>query len=157
MRTTDYTIGEHLSIARDTKAFSSEECSVLEEVLFEWQENPSKDYFLLEERRNGTLSGFIIYGPTPMTEFAWDLYWIIVNPRSQRQGIGLKLQKKMEEEMLQNNKQAVIRVETSGNCGYAGQRHFYEVAGYSENGRIQDFYGEGDDLVIYTKKIKAAR
>ncbi|WMI71160.1 GNAT family N-acetyltransferase [Aminobacterium sp. MB27-C1] len=149
-------IDEYLAIAQATKAFTTEECSVLKEVLLEWQAYPSKDYVLLEEYRKGILAGFLIYGATPMTAFAWDLYWIVVSPDFQRQGIGLVLQEKMEAELLNIHKNAVIRVETSGKQAYAGQRHFYVHAGYEESGRIHNFYGEGDDLVIYTKEIKTS-
>lgn len=150
-------IETYIAIAEATKAFTQEELSVLREVLTEYESNPAKDYIVLEEYREGVLAGFLIYGPTPITRFAWDLYWIVVNPCFQRQGLGIFLNSKMEQQLLKHNSKAVIRVETSGRSEYTGQRHFYIGAGYIESGRIHDFYGEGDDLVIYTKEIKASR
>lgn len=142
-----------LNAAMATGAFSSGEISVLEEVLAEWTRRPGHDYFLLTEESGGSLAGFIIYGPAPMTEFAFDLYWIAVDPAFQKKGTGRLLEAKMCSALLEKSSSAVIRIETAGRDDYQGQRLFYLATGYTECGRIHDFYSEGDDLVLYCKKI----
>ncbi|MGI6783984.1 MAG: GNAT family N-acetyltransferase [Aminivibrio sp.] len=147
------TVERCLAIAAATGAFSPAEITVLGEVLAEWALRPGRDYFLLTGERDGVTAGFIIFGPAPMTEFAFDLYWIAVDPAFQKKGTGRLLEAKMCSALLEKSHRAVIRTETSGREDYRGQRLFYLAAGYGECGRIQDFYREGDDLVLYCKKI----
>ena len=142
-----------LNAAKATGAFTPEELDVLEDVLIEWSLHPGKDYVLLTEWNGGSLAGFLIYGPTPMTRFAFDLYWVAVDPAHQKKGIGRILEEKMCSALLEQSPGAVVRVETAGRDDYLGQRHFYLATGYRECGRIPDFYSEGDDLVLYCKKI----
>ncbi len=83
-----------LNAAKATGAFTPEELDVLEDVLIEWSLHPGKDYVLLTEWNGGSLAGFLIYGPTPMTRFAFDLYWVAVDPAHQKKGIGRILEKR---------------------------------------------------------------
>jgi len=43
--------------------------------------------------------GYVCYGPAPMTEGAFDLYWIAVDPEFQKHGVGAKLMSFMEEKI----------------------------------------------------------
>lgn len=142
-----------MTVASATGAFTPDELDVLREVLTEWSAHPDGDYRLLTEERNGAAAAFLIYGPTPMTEFAYDLYWIAVDPEHQKTGLGGTLERRMCALLLKGAKRAVLRVETAGRDEYAGQRFFYMACGYMECGRIPNFYSEGDDLVFYCKEI----
>jgi len=92
-----------------------------------------------------------------MTAFAYDLYWIAVDPCYQRRGVGLKLLRRLDALLRKRTPRTVIRVETSGKAAYEGQRRFYEAGGYRECGRIADFYGDGDDLVLYMRSLKGEK
>jgi ribosomal protein S18 acetylase RimI-like enzyme len=102
------------------------------------------------------VSGFVIFGMTPMTKYAWDIYWIAVDPELQGKGIGKSLMAQVEREAVGQAGQAILRIETSGKSTYTRQRSFYKSCGFEEKGRIEDFYQLGDDLVIYAKKISRA-
>ncbi|MBN1332708.1 MAG: GNAT family N-acetyltransferase [Synergistales bacterium] len=145
---------EYIETAASTEAFREEELLCLEEVMNAWEKDPDRDYTLLSCFEEGRLSGFLIYGKTPMTEHSYDLYWIVVSPCYQRQGIGRRLVREMEEDILRSAARGIIRIETSGKSAYEGQRHFYLSLGYGESGRIKDFYSDGDDLVTYSKMIQ---
>ena len=146
-----------LKIAEATNAFTFNKLDVLEDVLVEWSLHPGRDYILLTEWIDGDIAGFLIYGPTPMTRFAYDLYWIAVAPGHQKKGLGGRLEEKMCSALLEQSDSAVIRVETAGRDDYLGQRYFYLARHYGECGRIPDFYSEGDDLVLYCKKLTKKR
>ena len=126
-------------------------------MLVEWSLHPGRDYILLAEWSDGDIAGFLFYGPTPMTRFAYDLYWIAVAPGQQKKGIGGRLEEKMCSALLEQSDSVVIRVETAGRDDYLGQRYFYLARHYGECGRIPDFYSEGDDLVLYCKKLSKKR
>ena len=144
---------DYLSIAEGTGAFRSCEIEILEEVLLDCFSDPSKGYLFLEMEAGGNTTGFAVYGRCPMTESAWDIYWIVVEKSLQGQGIGRKLIDELEKDARGPAGRAILRVETSGREEYGGQRHFYLRSGFRETGRIHDFYEEGDDLVTYCKFI----
>lgn len=145
---------KYLDIARSTEAFNEEELDVLSELLEECLEGScTEGYMLIGEKIEDEDVAFLIYGKTPMTEFTYDLYWIVVSPLYQGKGIGRRLVNNMEESILKERDKANIRVETSGREDYAQQRAFYNALGFRECGRIPSFYREGDDLVTFYKAI----
>lgn len=110
-----------------------------------------KDYlFGIAQDEAGRVVGYVCYGPTPLTEGTFDLYWIAVHPQFQRQGIGLKLLYYCEAEVLKKGGRLVI-IETSSRPAYTVTRDFYLNNGYTIAAQIRDFYRPGDDRVIYTR------
>lgn len=96
--------------------------------------------------------GYVCYGPTPMTEHTHDLYWIASAPEVRGQGIGAQLVSSMEGD-LRRRKARLIRVETSATEAYGPTRGFYASMKYGEEARLRDFYKQGDDLIILTKRL----
>ncbi|MDF1578596.1 MAG: GNAT family N-acetyltransferase [Desulfobulbales bacterium] len=108
------------------------------------------DYrLLIADVESGELLAFVCYGPIPMTERSFDLYWIATAPAHARRGIAPRLLAAMEEELGGS----VVYVDTSSTAGYARARAFYEKNGYRIAARLQDFYKPGDDRVIYRKEL----
>lgn len=142
------------ALAEDTGVFKKHEIEILEELLTDCKKNGDKNYTLNIEYIDNTPVGFTISGRTPMTDFCWDMYWIIVDKNQHCRGIGSKLIKKMEDYILENCDKAVIRVETSSKDMYAPARKLYLKNGYIQTGLIADFYAEGDSLCIFSKKIE---
>lgn len=102
--------------------------------------------------REGVLRGYVCVGSTPLTDATWHLYWICVHPEAQRHGYGRALLE-YAEEFVRTRGGARMVLETGGRPDYAGQRTFYVRHGYTEVGRIPDFYQAGDDGVIYWKHL----
>jgi len=100
----------------------------------------------------GKLGGYICYGPTPMTDGTYDLYWIASDPRVRGQGVGAALVSAMEGE-LRRKAARLIRVETSATEAYGPTRGFYQAMRYMEEARLRDFYKAGEDLIILSKKL----
>jgi ribosomal protein S18 acetylase RimI-like enzyme len=99
-----------------------------------------------------SLVGYICVGPTPMTEATWDLYWIAVDPGSQGRGIGQQLYAAFAERAIARGARQV-RIETSSKESYAATGGFYERLNFSIDGRLRDFYADGDDLLIFYRRI----
>lgn len=147
-----------IEIGRRTGAFTESEMEVLVEVLVEWVATRGRDYLLnLTLGEEGQIEGFIIYGKAPMTQFAWDVYWIVVSPERQGEGKGKSLIRTVEKRLLRMGGPAILRIETSGRPSYERQRRFYEACGYSVAGRIEDFYSPGDALITYVKRLESTR
>ena len=93
---------------------------------------------------------YVCFGPTPLTDAVWDLYWIAVSPEKQKHGIGRLLLSFVETHVREQAGRRLI-IETSSLPRYEPTRIFYERYSYRELARIPDFYAIGDDRVIYGK------
>jgi ribosomal protein S18 acetylase RimI-like enzyme len=102
---------------------------------------------------DGDLTGWACWGPTPGTLGTFDLYWIVVDPARQGQGVGGHLLGEMERRIAGRARLALI--ETSGRGDYGSTRSFYERHGYRVVATIPDFYAPGDDRVTYAKSFEA--
>ncbi len=98
------------------------------------------------------LHGFISYGPIPLTENRFDLYWIAVDPELGRHGIGTILLREMEKD-LRREGPGHIYIDTSSTEGYLPARRFYEKNDYQIVAHLKDFYRTGDDKILYRKLI----
>jgi len=150
-----YDVNEYLNIARKTEIFSESEVGILKEILEDFQNNKKTSYVLLEERVEGKLAGFILFGRTPLTECIWDIYWLIVDNMCQGRGIGKSLLIRTEEFIRQKMPKAAIRLETSTRKRYSAARGLYKRVHFQEAGKLPNFYAEGDDLIIFYKEISA--
>lgn len=100
-------------------------------------------------------TGYVVFGPTPMTEGTWDLYWIATRADSRGKGVGKALVDAMEADVREKGGH-LVRIETSAADAYGPTRKFYEATRYFEVGRIPNFYRRGDDLVILAKDLEGA-
>ncbi|MBN1188762.1 MAG: GNAT family N-acetyltransferase [Dehalococcoidales bacterium] len=138
----------------NTPEFTPAEVTLAEQVLDECLQDPENSgYFTLVAETDSAVAGFICYGPTPITEGTWDIYWIAVDHGIQGRGIGRSLMTAAEENIQAAGGRLVL-VETSSKPGYEKTNLFYQGIGYKEAARIADFYMIGDDQVIYEKRFK---
>ncbi len=113
---------------------------------------PGGEYRALIAEVNGRLAGYICYGPTPMTEGTWDLYWIATHPDARGCGVARALTQRMEQELREIGAR-LVRVETSQLENYGAAHAFYERLAYPVVARLPDFYKPGDDLLIMLKRL----
>ncbi len=131
--------------------FNGEEKELAREVIHDGLASEKNGYHILVAVDNKeTLLGFICYGPIPITVNRWDLYWIAVAPQVSRQGIGTLLLDDME---LRLGEGVRIYVDTSATPSYSKARAFYERHGYKVACTLPEFYGAGDDKVVYCKEL----
>jgi ribosomal protein S18 acetylase RimI-like enzyme len=100
------------------------------------------------------LAGYLCYGRTPMTQAAYDLYWLATSPACARMGVARALVSSMEEEIAHAGG-GVVRVETGSREGHGAAVQFYDSLGYARATTIDDFYAPGDDLILFTRRIPA--
>ena len=114
----------------------------------------NRDYQILVAAREteNKVVGYICYGPTPMTEGTFDLYWIASDPVVRGQGVGAALVSAMEGD-IRRRKGRLIRIETSAMEAYGPTRGFYAAMQYREESRFRDFYKVGEDLIILAKRL----
>jgi ribosomal protein S18 acetylase RimI-like enzyme len=111
-------------------------------------------FALLEDEEEGSaIKGYACYGPTPLTQGVYDLYWIVVDPSFQRRGLGQLLLCHAEQDILKRGGRMIL-IETSSQESYRSTVFFYEQNGYGLAGRIKDFYRIGDDKLIFSKDLR---
>jgi len=143
-----------------TARFTEEEVTCAMELVDIAVEHPEKNDYsvhVLEAPDSGpsrSVQGYVCFGPTPLTDGVFDLYWIAVDPNRQGQGIGQLLLKFVENE-VRRQRGRMLLIETSSKESYGPTLRFYERSGYDEISRIKDFYRIEDDKVIFCKKLTA--
>jgi ribosomal protein S18 acetylase RimI-like enzyme len=108
---------------------------------------------LEEGRGQPVVQGYVCYGPTPLTDGVYDLYWIVVDPPSQGKGFGRRLLEHVERDVVARGGRMLL-IETSSQQTYGGTIRFYERSGYDLAARVQDFYRIGDDKLIFSKRLR---
>jgi ribosomal protein S18 acetylase RimI-like enzyme len=140
-------------ILHATPEFTSAEVKVALELIDQYLKyGISSDYHMLVAEIDNTTAGYICFGPTPMTEGTWDIYWMAVDPGRQRQGIGRRLLNEAEVTISEAMGRLIL-IETSSKPEYEKTRKFYESCGYEVIARIPDFYTPGDDKLMFQKRF----
>jgi len=144
-----------MDLIRATGMFTDAEVQVAEELVDVYLGQPGqKDYnVVVVEGEAGQVAGYMTWGPTPLTEGAYYLYWMAVAPKTQGRGYGKELVRWLEKTVDGLGGRLVI-IETSSQPKYHPTRAFYLGLNYTEVARVPDFYKAGDDRVIYTKHFR---
>ena len=137
--------------------FTPEEVATALELIDEWLELGEHSGYLtyvLESQgdEGSEVLGYVSFGPTPLTESTYDLYWIAVDKSKHRGGVGKKLLKFTEEEITRRGGNLLL-IETSSQETYGGTIQFYERTGYELVGKIKEYYKPGDDKLIFVKRL----
>ncbi len=142
-----------LRLAGAEPLFSEEEAGTVAELLEAYLEQDDHgDYFFLSAVEDGRLLGFACYGPTPLTQGTYDLYWIAVAAETKGQGVGRRLMARVEDEIRALSGRLIV-LDTAGRAEYAPTRAFYHRLGYLHAATVPDFYAPGDDLIIFTRTL----
>ena len=143
-----------VEILSHTPEFNPAEVKIAEELLDSYLgDGEGSGYIVLVAEKNSSVVGYICYGPTPLTEGTWDLYWLAVAGKEQGAGVGTALLVQAENDIKKNGGRLAI-IETSSKPGYTKTRRFHVANGYQIVGRIEDFYAPGDDKLIFSKRLK---
>ncbi len=142
-----------MQIIHKSDVFTEEEIRVAEELIDKYLTfSEQKDYLVIVAEQNEKIFGYLCYGHTDLTEGTYDLYWIATDPDVRGKGFGRALINRLEENIKKENGRMII-IETSSQPVYMKARNFYLLSGYKEAAVIPDFYKNGDNRIIYIKKI----
>ncbi|HEY1066973.1 MAG TPA: GNAT family N-acetyltransferase [Pirellulales bacterium] len=143
-----------LAVAEASGLFAAPDLDFLSGMLDEhFAGKGGEDHFWITDDENGPV-GVAYYAPAPLTDRTWSLYLIAVHPDRQGRGRGAALVRFIEESLAARGERLLI-VETSGVTSFERTRAFYRKCGYDEEGRIRDYYREGDDKIVFRKSLAA--
>jgi ribosomal protein S18 acetylase RimI-like enzyme len=139
---------------RDIPEFTPAEVNIAEEVIDSYLRDSTRSgYYVFVAEVGSSIAGYICYGPTPLTEGTWDIYWLAVAPEQQSQGIGKALLASAEGN-IKETKGRMTLIETSSKPEYEATRRFHQAQGYELACRIADFYAPGDDKLVFQKRLR---
>lgn len=144
-----------LRVAQSTQVFTADELTVVQEMFNGiFHPNTYNDHTFLVYRQTGSneIAGFIVYGPIPMADRIWDLYWIGVARAAQGTGIGGALLEHLEKDITTRGARALY-LETSDSELYKPARAFYERYGFEIAAHLPDYYAPGESMLIYCKRF----
>ncbi|RPJ12153.1 MAG: GNAT family N-acetyltransferase, partial [Desulfobacteraceae bacterium] len=109
-------------------------------------------YYFLFLELDKKVTGYSCFGPIPGTFTSFDLYWIVVENKSQGYGIGKLLDSKTVD-LVREMGGTRLYAETSSKKQYEPTRAFYRKMGYHEAAFLEDFYAPDDGKIIFVKKV----
>jgi GNAT superfamily N-acetyltransferase len=143
------------ALVAGTGAFQPHEVDVamelVEVALTQKGQDDYHPYVLAEE--DGTVVAYACFGKNPMTKATFDLYWIATRADRMGKGYGRAILSFVEEEVRRRGGRLLV-IETSSQESYGTQRLFYEKTGCTLAAQLPDYYDEGDDKLIYLKRIR---
>jgi ribosomal protein S18 acetylase RimI-like enzyme len=143
-----------VTLTEATGMFKPHEVVALKEVLTDYfAYNHEHNHHCVINERHGEIMGYAYYAPAAMTDRTWYLYWIAVNKATQARGIGGELLQHVEQAIKEGNGR-VLFIETSGLTYYDLTRKFYLKHHYEVTGVLKDYYSDGDDMVVFRKKLQ---
>jgi ribosomal protein S18 acetylase RimI-like enzyme len=142
-----------LTLTQTTGVFKDIEIEALEEVLNDYHADTHRHgHKSVTYEDKGQIIGFAYFAPAAMTDRTWYLYWIAVSKQTQARGVGGKLLK-FTEDTIRQERGRILLIETSSLPHYQLTRQFYVKHGYDKEAVLRDYYADGDDMVIFRKRI----
>lgn len=140
-----------LDILAASRVFRPDEMAVAMEVIdaAHGQDQGYQSYVAVDSQ---VVLGWICFGKAPCTVGSFDIYWLVTAQPVRRMGIARALVGLAEQQIQQQGGRLVV-IETSSRQVYAPARSFYQQCGYRVVATVPDFYGRGDDKLIYTKVL----
>lgn len=141
---------EGLKIVVDSsELFPSE---YLDEMISDYFNNPDTQdiWFTYIDNNKQVAIGYCV--PEKLTEGTYNLLAIGVLKESQGKGIASEMMKHIELLLRQKGGRILI-VETSSDDAQIAARNFYKKIGYTQEAVIRDFWKEGEDKIVFWKKL----
>jgi ribosomal protein S18 acetylase RimI-like enzyme len=140
-------------IAIGTGLFDDESWPDVEGIMVDSVAGTLEDHsWIVLEDNTQHVVGAAYYAPEPFAHHMWNMYFLGVRPGRQGDGTGAALVAYVEE-VLRARGERVLIIETSGLKSFEATRGFYRKQGYTEEARIREFYGPGDDKVVFWKAL----
>lgn len=107
-------------------------------------------WFTYVENNSPISIGYCI--PEKLTSGTYNLLAIGVSENHQRKGVAVEMMNFIEQKLKTIGARVLI-VETSSDDAQIGARNLYQKLGYNQEAVIRDFWNEGEDKIVYWKKL----
>ncbi|WP_020569548.1 GNAT family N-acetyltransferase [Neolewinella persica] len=141
-----------LQVAESCGLFQPEELGELGGMIDAFLSGELEGHQWIALRAGDQIKAAAYYAPETFADGVWNLYFIGVLADQQGKGHGSAILNYVEQELIGQG-QRILIIETSGLEGFELTRKFYDQHGYAVEARIRDYYQEGDDKVVFWKKL----
>lgn len=125
---------------------------MLDDLISDYLNNPETEEIWFTDVHDGKPISIGFCAPEKLTEGTYNLYAIGVRSDVQSKGTGGRMMNFIENH-LKTKGHRILIADTSGTADFERTRNFYERLGYTKEAVIRDFWKEGDDKVIYWKRL----
>lgn len=124
----------------------------LDEMISDYLNNPETQdiWFTKIDDNTPTAIGYCV--PEKLTNGTYNLLAIGVSQDSQRSGVATEMMSYIEQQLKQKDGRILI-VETSSDDAQIGARKLYNRIGYTQMAVIKDFWNDGEDKIVFWKKL----
>jgi ribosomal protein S18 acetylase RimI-like enzyme len=141
------------AIVAGTGVFTEEEVEVADELVADAIARPEESgYYAVVLEDAGVVRGYACWGPVPLTDGTYDLYWIAVDRGEHGRGHGRQLLAAVEDRLRAAGGRLLL-IEAAGRPDNEPTLAFYTRCDYAVVARIRDFYRVGDDKVVFGKYL----
>lgn len=126
--------------------------NLLDAMVADYFSNSETEDIWLTKIENNKPIAIAYCAPERLTDGTYNLYLIAVHKDYQAKGIGGQIMSYVES-LLQSMSKRILIVETSGLSEFELTRKFYDKCGYNREAVIRDFYRDGEDKVVFWKKL----
>lgn len=146
-----------LELTAETGVFVDYDIETLEGVLDDYFDSESDaneegNHFCATDERDGRIVGYVYYAETDYADRTWYVWWIAVDKTGQGKGVGRELLLFAEDDARRRGARLMF-IETSGVPAYDPTRRFYLKNGYDQEAVLRDYYRDGDDKVVFRKRL----
>jgi GNAT superfamily N-acetyltransferase len=142
-----------LRLAEASGAFTADEVHDLRDRLEAYPgRHADDDHRALTAEQDGQPVGLVYVAPVVMTERTWSVYWLVFGPPPHGPDVGGDLLRHAEDECRRRGARLLV-AETASRPAQEPARHVYAAHGYDAGAVLPDFYADGDDQVIFRKRL----
>lgn len=120
-------------------------------LMAELNEPVEIEYNFLTAEIDNIISGFVCYGEASFAQDCHELYFIVVDAKCRKKGVGKALFKGLCDKMGPDLR--MIVADTSTEKAGTGVRAFYGSCAMAEESSIKDFYEKGNDKIFFVKRF----
>jgi ribosomal protein S18 acetylase RimI-like enzyme len=135
--------------------FAPDEMAGFDEMLAGYLDGTLPDHHWVVAESGNAVVGGGYHAPEPFGDRVWNLYFLAVHPEAHGRGVGGRIVTHVVERLRAAGEGVarVLLVETSSTPQYDGARAFYLAHGFVEEARIREFYGPGDDKIVFWRAV----
>lgn len=143
------------NLALINEMFTADEMGGVDEMLSGYLDGTLSDHHWVVAETGGVVTGGGYYAPEPFGDRVWNLYFLAVHPDVHGQGVGGRIVRYLVDHLRSAGEGTarVLLVETSSTDAYERARSFYVARGFVEEARIREYYGPGDDKVVFWRRL----
>jgi GNAT superfamily N-acetyltransferase len=106
---------------------------------------------------DGEVTGVMGYSPDPWgVADVWWTEWLFVLPKARRRGVATALSEEIERQIVARGCRKVY-LDIGNAERQAAAIAFHRSQGYEQEGALRDFWAEGEDFLVFGKRLDEAQ